>query len=154
MVPAPAVSLFRTSACDCKTSFCRGAHLTCTSCLRRSRACNRCTSPSGEYIVPAATVNHAAPPVIRFAPAFVVSMSHPLSRFLPHQRLLSLYIILGLSGAQAPGGATSLWECSSQAVRPDSTMVGFLDGPHVDFSGNFVEITAETMEGFRNTARR
>ena len=33
----------------------------------------------------------------------------------------------------------------------DSTMIGFLDGPHGIFTGNFVEITDEIMDGFRNT---
>merc|ERR1719412_1892711 len=30
-------------------------------------------------------------------------------------------------------------------------MIGFLDGPHGIFAGNFVEITKEIMDGFRNT---
>ena len=30
-------------------------------------------------------------------------------------------------------------------------MIGFLDGPHGIFTGNFVEITDEIMDGFRNT---
>ena len=30
-------------------------------------------------------------------------------------------------------------------------MYGFLDGPHGVFSGNFVVITDEIMDGFRNT---
>ena len=33
----------------------------------------------------------------------------------------------------------------------DSTMYGFLDGPHGVFAGNFVVITDEIMDGFRNT---
>jgi len=30
-------------------------------------------------------------------------------------------------------------------------MYGFLDGPHGVFAGNFVVITDEIMDGFRNT---
>ena len=33
----------------------------------------------------------------------------------------------------------------------DSIMYGFLDGPHGVFAGNFVVITDEIMDGFRNT---
>ena len=33
----------------------------------------------------------------------------------------------------------------------DSSMYGFLDGPHGVFSGNFVVITDAIMDGFRNT---
>ena len=40
---------------------------------------------------------------------------------------------------------------SMQCSREDSRMYGFLDGPHGVFSGNFVVITDEIMDGFRNT---
>ena len=36
-------------------------------------------------------------------------------------------------------------------LSEDSVMYGFLDGPHGVFSGNFVIITDEIMDGFRNT---
>ncbi len=38
-----------------------------------------------------------------------------------------------------------------RAPVQDSRMYGFLDGPHGVFSGNFVVITDEIMDGFRNT---
>jgi len=58
-----------------------------------------------------------------------------------------------LSGGQAPGGHNVIAGIfdSVKEWHPDSTMIGFLDGPHGIFSGNFVEITGEIMDGFRNT---
>eukprot|EP00930_Biecheleria_cincta_P068196 TRINITY_DN553_c0_g1_i1.p1 TRINITY_DN553_c0_g1~~TRINITY_DN553_c0_g1_i1.p1 ORF type:complete len:1199 (+),score=251.80 TRINITY_DN553_c0_g1_i1:54-3650(+) len=58
-----------------------------------------------------------------------------------------------LSGGQAPGGhnvIAGIFDGIKQ-FHPDSTMIGFLDGPHGIFTGNFVEITDEIMDGFRNT---
>jgi 6-phosphofructokinase 1 len=58
-----------------------------------------------------------------------------------------------LSGGQAPGGhnvIAGIFDGIKQWHK-DSTMIGFLDGPHGIFSGNFVEITSEIMDGFRNT---
>jgi len=57
-----------------------------------------------------------------------------------------------LSGGQAPGGhnvIAGIFDGIKQWHK-DSTMVGFLDGPHGIFTGNFVEITADIMDGFRN----
>jgi len=58
-----------------------------------------------------------------------------------------------LSGGQAPGGHNVIAGIFDGAKRwhPDSEMVGFLDGPHGVFSGNFVKITEEIMAGFRNS---
>jgi len=58
-----------------------------------------------------------------------------------------------LSGGQAPGGhnvIAGIFDGIKQ-FHPDSQMIGFLDGPHGIFTGNFVEITPEIMKGFRNT---
>jgi len=58
-----------------------------------------------------------------------------------------------LSGGQAPGGhnvIAGIFDGIKQWHK-DSEMVGFLDGPHGIFTGNFVEITPEIMDGFRNT---
>mmetsp|Transcript_31903 Transcript_31903/g.67842 ORF Transcript_31903/g.67842 Transcript_31903/m.67842 type:complete len:1200 (-) Transcript_31903:60-3659(-) len=58
-----------------------------------------------------------------------------------------------LSGGQAPGGHNVIAGIFDgiKAFNEKSTMIGFLDGPHGIFTGNFVEITAEIMDGFRNT---
>eukprot|EP00933_Yihiella_yeosuensis_P032008 TRINITY_DN25596_c0_g1_i1.p1 TRINITY_DN25596_c0_g1~~TRINITY_DN25596_c0_g1_i1.p1 ORF type:complete len:1221 (+),score=283.79 TRINITY_DN25596_c0_g1_i1:53-3664(+) len=58
-----------------------------------------------------------------------------------------------LSGGQAPGGhnvIAGIFDGAKQWHK-DSVMIGFLDGPHGVFTGNFVEITSEIMDGFRNT---
>jgi len=58
-----------------------------------------------------------------------------------------------LSGGQAPGGhnvIAGIFDGIKQ-WHPDSHMIGFLDGPHGIFTGNFVDITSEIMDGFRNT---
>jgi len=58
-----------------------------------------------------------------------------------------------LSGGQAPGGhnvIAGIYDGVKQ-WHADSSMIGFLDGPHGIFSGNYVEITDEIMDGFRNT---
>jgi 6-phosphofructokinase 1 len=58
-----------------------------------------------------------------------------------------------LSGGQAPGGhnvIAGIFDGIKQWHK-DSEMVGFLDGPHGVMNGNFVEITPEIMDGFRNT---
>lgn len=57
-----------------------------------------------------------------------------------------------LSGGQAPGGHNVIAGIFDGIKRwhKDSTMIGFLDGPHGVFTGNFVEITAQIMDGFRN----
>jgi len=58
-----------------------------------------------------------------------------------------------LSGGQAPGGHNVIAGIYDGVKKwhPDSEMVGFLDGPHGIFTGNFVKITDEIMDGFRNT---
>lgn len=58
-----------------------------------------------------------------------------------------------LSGGQAPGGhnvIAGIFDGIKQ-WHPSSILYGFLDGPHGIFTGNFVEITAEIMDGFRNS---
>ena len=58
-----------------------------------------------------------------------------------------------LSGGQAPGGhnvIAGIFDGIRQ-YHKDSAMIGFLDGPHGIFTGNFVEISPEIMDGFRNT---
>ena len=42
-------------------------------------------------------------------------------------------------------------ETQTELPCENSTMYGFLDGPHGVFAGNFVVITDEIMDGFRNT---
>lgn len=58
-----------------------------------------------------------------------------------------------LSGGQAPGGHNVIAGIFDgiKAWNENSTMYGFLDGPHGVFAGNFVVITDEIMDGFRNT---
>lgn len=58
-----------------------------------------------------------------------------------------------LSGGQAPGGhnvIAGIFDGIKQ-WHPDSVMIGFIDGPHGVFTGNFVEITHEIMDSFRNS---
>ncbi|CAJ1372271.1 unnamed protein product [Effrenium voratum] len=58
-----------------------------------------------------------------------------------------------LSGGQAPGGHNVIAGIFDgiKAWNKESVMYGFLDGPHGVFAGNFVVITDEIMDGFRNT---
>jgi len=58
-----------------------------------------------------------------------------------------------LSGGQAAGGHNVIAGIYDGLHRrhPDSVVYGFLDGPHGLFSGIYVKITAEMMDGFRNT---
>eukprot|EP00928_Gymnodinium_smaydae_P029964 TRINITY_DN22413_c0_g2_i1.p1 TRINITY_DN22413_c0_g2~~TRINITY_DN22413_c0_g2_i1.p1 ORF type:complete len:1239 (-),score=204.19 TRINITY_DN22413_c0_g2_i1:275-3730(-) len=58
-----------------------------------------------------------------------------------------------LSGGQAPGGHNVIAGIFDAIKRwhPDSTLIGFLDGPHGIYSGNFSVITEDIMDGFRNT---
>jgi len=58
-----------------------------------------------------------------------------------------------LSGGQAPGGHNVIAGIFDgiRSFNENSTMIGFMDGPHGIFTGNFVEISAEIMDGFRNT---
>jgi 6-phosphofructokinase 1 len=58
-----------------------------------------------------------------------------------------------LSGGQAPGGHNVIAGIFDGVKNwhPDSTMIGFLDGPHGIFTGTFVEITKDIMDSFRNT---
>ena len=58
-----------------------------------------------------------------------------------------------LSGGQAPGGHNVIAGIFDgiMTYHEDSKMFGFLDGPHGIMNGNFVEITPQIMDGFRNT---
>eukprot|EP00392_Amoebophrya_sp_AT5.2_P002204 g2209.t1 len=58
-----------------------------------------------------------------------------------------------LSGGQAPGGHNIVVGIYDQAKRIhlSSAVFGFLDGPHGIFSANYVELTDEIINGFRNT---
>lgn len=57
-----------------------------------------------------------------------------------------------LSGGQAPGGHNVIAGIFDSIKRwhPDSTMVGFLDGPQGIYTGKLVEVTEEIVKGFRN----
>ena len=57
-----------------------------------------------------------------------------------------------LSGGQAPGGhnvISGLYDMVKD-INPESTMYGFLKGPHGIFTGNFVEISDDFMNEYRN----
>ncbi|CAD7944656.1 unnamed protein product [Amoebophrya sp. A25] len=58
-----------------------------------------------------------------------------------------------LSGGQAPGGHNIIVGIYDQAKRinPSSSVYGFLDGPHGIFTGRYVELDDEIIDGFRNT---
>lgn len=58
-----------------------------------------------------------------------------------------------LSGGQAAGGhnvVMGLFDMIKK-LHADSVLIGFLNGPHGIFSNNYMEITAEYMNLFRNT---
>lgn len=57
-----------------------------------------------------------------------------------------------LSGGQAPGGhnvISGLYDMVKD-IHPESTLYGFLKGPHGIFTGNFVEIQDDFMNEYRN----
>uniref|UniRef100_A0A7S1U0B8 Pyrophosphate--fructose 6-phosphate 1-phosphotransferase n=1 Tax=Phaeomonas parva TaxID=124430 RepID=A0A7S1U0B8_9STRA len=58
-----------------------------------------------------------------------------------------------LSGGQAPGGHNVIAGIfdSIKARSPDSVMIGFLDGPHGIYTGNYIEIDDARMDLYRNT---
>ena len=57
-----------------------------------------------------------------------------------------------LSGGQAAGGHNVIMGIFDMAKRihPDSQIFGFLAGPHGIYTGNYMEITAEYMNLYRN----
>lgn len=57
-----------------------------------------------------------------------------------------------LSGGQAPGGhnvISGIYDMIKD-IHPESSLYGFLTGPHGIFNGNFVEIDDEFMNDYRN----
>eukprot|EP00607_Mallomonas_marina_P009969 CAMPEP_0182419788 /NCGR_PEP_ID=MMETSP1167-20130531/4154_1 /TAXON_ID=2988 /ORGANISM="Mallomonas Sp, Strain CCMP3275" /LENGTH=1084 /DNA_ID=CAMNT_0024594885 /DNA_START=57 /DNA_END=3311 /DNA_ORIENTATION=- len=58
-----------------------------------------------------------------------------------------------LSGGQAPGGHNVIAGIYDyiKKVNPDSVMLGFLDGPHGIYSGNYCVINDDMMDTYRNT---
>ncbi len=66
----------------------------------------------------------------------------------------SLRVGVVLSGGQAPGGhnvITGIYDQAKRITGGKAAVYGFLDGPHGIFSGNYVELTDEIIDGFRNT---
>lgn len=65
-----------------------------------------------------------------------------------------LFLQLGcvLSGGQAAGGHNVIMGLFDMAkkLHPDSKLFGFLAGPHGVFTGNYMEITPEYMNLYRN----
>jgi 6-phosphofructokinase len=57
-----------------------------------------------------------------------------------------------LSGGQAPGGHNVISGIYDMAKRinSDSKVLGFLNGPHGVFTGNYIDITDEYMNLYRN----
>jgi len=57
-----------------------------------------------------------------------------------------------LSGGQAAGGHNVIMGLFDMAkkLNPDSKLYGFLAGPHGVYTGNYMEITAEYMDLYRN----
>ena len=58
-----------------------------------------------------------------------------------------------LSGGQAPGGHNVIAGIYDyiKKISPQSTMVGFLDGPHGVYSGRYHEVDDEFMDSYRNS---
>jgi len=58
-----------------------------------------------------------------------------------------------LSGGQAPGGHNVIAGIYDfiKKVSPDSSMIGFCDGPHGVYSGRYLEITDEFIDSYRNS---
>jgi diphosphate--fructose-6-phosphate 1-phosphotransferase len=58
-----------------------------------------------------------------------------------------------LSGGQAPGGHNVIAGIfdAIKSMSSESVLIGFLNGPHGVFSGNFVEIDGQFMDLYRNT---
>lgn len=58
-----------------------------------------------------------------------------------------------LSGGQAAGGHNVIMGLFDmiKSLHPESRLFGFLNGPHGIFTNNYMEITLEYMNLFRNT---
>ena len=63
-----------------------------------------------------------------------------------------LRVAVVLSGGQAPGGHNVIGGIFDFIKRfhPESVMIGFKNGPHGIFTGNYLEITPELMDRYRN----
>jgi len=57
-----------------------------------------------------------------------------------------------LSGGQAAGGHNVIMGMFDMVkkIHPDSTLYGFIAGPHGIFTGNYMEITDDYMNLYRN----
>jgi len=58
-----------------------------------------------------------------------------------------------LSGGQAPGGHNVIAGLFDYVKKrnPESALIGFLDGPHGIFTGNYIEIDSARIDVYRNT---
>lgn len=67
-------------------------------------------------------------------------------------KFISLQLGCVLSGGQAAGGHNVIMGLFDMAkkLHPDSKLYGFLAGPHGVFTGNYMEITPEYMDLYRN----
>jgi|688.fasta_scaffold86252_1 hypothetical protein len=68
-------------------------------------------------------------------------------------KTLILQIGCVLSGGQAAGGHNVIMGLFDmiKSLHPESRLFGFLNGPHGIFTNNYMEITLEYMNLFRNT---
>ena len=57
-----------------------------------------------------------------------------------------------LSGGQAPGGHSVITGLYDYAKRhhPDSTMIGYINGPHGVFNGNYITLDDNIINRYRN----
>lgn len=67
--------------------------------------------------------------------------------------LQSLRVGVVLSGGQAPGGHNVIAGIFDyiKKISPESSMVGFLDGPHGIYSGLYHEIDENFIDSYRNS---
>lgn len=90
------------------------------------------------------------------AALFPQTIGQPMARLVPAEptpatRPLRVGVVL--SGGQAPGGhnvIAGLFD-ALKSLHPDSVLLGFLKGPAGVIKGQYVELTAEFIEPYRNT---
>ena len=104
----------------------------------------------GETVLPVATHQD------EIKMLFPGSYGKPMARIVAGKSNLpteAITVGVVLSGGPAPGGHNAiagLFDALKKA-NPESRLVGFLNGPKGVFTGQYIELTKELIDGYRNT---
>ncbi len=130
------------------------------SCLQKARAAYQPKLPaalrSGKIKIEMGAPTEPATDQEALKQLFPFTYGQPIARVVAGDDSLKptpLKVGVVLSGGQAPGGhnvIAGLFD-ALKAANPDSRLFGFLKGPIGVIKGKCVELTAETIERYRNT---